>query len=65
MAPLDAGLRASRNRFASADGLIASMDEAGIQTSIVCGFPWFSQADCIRHNDYFLELAPLFHQSRA
>jgi len=41
--------------LASDDDLIASMDEAGIQTSIACGFPWADQGLCRAHNDWMAE----------
>jgi uncharacterized protein len=41
--------------LASPDDLIASMDEAGIQTSIACGFPWADPGLCREHNDWMAE----------
>ncbi|MHB8620212.1 MAG: amidohydrolase family protein [Chloroflexota bacterium] len=43
--------------FPSVDDLLASMDAAGIDSAVVCGFPWWGHDDCRRHNDFFLELA--------
>ena len=42
-------------KLASADDLIESMDLAGIDRSIVCGFPWNDDAHCRFHNDYMLD----------
>lgn len=44
-------------RIATADELLASMDAAGIDWSVVCGFAWREAALCRRHNDYLLEAA--------
>ena len=41
--------------LASPDDLIASMDDAGIQTSIACGFPWADPGLCREHNDWMAE----------
>jgi predicted TIM-barrel fold metal-dependent hydrolase len=41
--------------LASPEDLIASMDEAGIQTSIACGFPWADPGLCREHNDWMAE----------
>ena len=37
--------------------LLASMDVAGVDCSIICGFPWLDQDICRRHNDYLLDVA--------
>jgi predicted TIM-barrel fold metal-dependent hydrolase len=44
-------------RIATADDLLASMDEAGIDISVACSFAWTDAAMCTRHNDYVLEAA--------
>ncbi len=36
----------------NADNLLASMDEAGVDHSVVCGFPWSDVALCREHNDW-------------
>jgi predicted TIM-barrel fold metal-dependent hydrolase len=41
--------------LASSDDLVASMDAAGIQTSIACGFPWADLGLCREHNDWMAE----------
>jgi predicted TIM-barrel fold metal-dependent hydrolase len=41
--------------LASAGDLIASMDAAGIQTSVVCGFPWRDAGLCREHNAYMVD----------
>ncbi|MBA2752876.1 MAG: amidohydrolase family protein [Chloroflexia bacterium] len=38
--------------LASAEDLIASMDAAGIQRSVLCGFPWRDPGLCAEHNAY-------------
>ena len=43
--------------LATADDLLRSMDEAGIDTSIALGFAWTDPATCRLHNDYLLEAA--------
>ena len=37
--------------------MIASMDEAGVDASVICGFSWSDAPLCARHNDYLLESA--------
>ena len=44
-------------RIATAEELLASMDEAGIAASVACGFAWSDAELCRRHNDYLLEAA--------
>lgn len=41
--------------LASPDDLIASMDAAGIQTSVACGFPWADPAICREHTAWMAE----------
>ncbi len=42
-------------KLASAEDLIAGMDEAGVQTSVVFGFPW-EKAEYVKlNNDYVIE----------
>ncbi len=38
------------------EDLIASMDEAGIAMSIVCGWPWSDMGLCREHNDFLAEV---------
>ncbi|MGH2535501.1 MAG: amidohydrolase family protein [Thermomicrobiales bacterium] len=40
----------------NADDLIASMTQAGVAQSVVCGFPWRDPGLCREHNDYMLEI---------
>lgn len=47
-------------RIISAEMLIASMDEAGIDQSVVCGFPWTEPGLCSSHNQYLIESASRF-----
>jgi len=42
-------------RIASAEDLIQSMDEEGVQRSVVFGFPWENAELYARHNDYIIE----------
>jgi predicted TIM-barrel fold metal-dependent hydrolase len=39
----------------TSDELLASMDAAGIDQSVVCGFPWHDPGICREHNDYLAE----------
>ncbi len=39
----------------SAEDLIASMDVAGIDQAVVCGFPWHDLGICREHNDHLAE----------
>src|SRR4051794_5558780 len=43
-------------RLVTAEELLASMDAAGIEQSVVCGFPWFDAGICREHNDYLSEV---------
>lgn len=43
--------------LASYEGLIASMDAAGVDVSVALGFAWHNLDNCRRHNDYLLESA--------
>ena len=47
----------ARARIASVADLLHSMDEAGVDRSVVAAFPWHDQALCEEHNAYFRELA--------
>ena len=47
----------SKARVATAEELLASMDEAGIDKSVACGFGWSDAELCREHNDYLLETA--------
>lgn len=44
-------------RFATAASLIESMDEAGVDQSIVVGWPWRDPGLCAEHNAYLAESA--------
>jgi hypothetical protein len=44
-------------KLASAEDLLRSMDEGGIDVSIALGFAWTDAADCATHNDYLLDAA--------
>ncbi len=44
-------------KIATAQELLASMDEAGVDVSVALGFAWRDHELCVRHNDYLLESA--------
>ncbi len=46
-----------RAKIATAEDLLRSMDEAGVDVSVALGFAWRDHEDCVRHNDYLLEVA--------
>ena len=46
-----------RSKLASAEELLHSMDEAGVDVSVVVGFAWGEMDLCRRTNDYILEAA--------
>lgn len=43
--------------IATAEDLLASMNEIGIRSSVALGFAWADHDDIVRHNDYLLESA--------
>ena len=47
-------------RLIQPEEMIASMDEAGIAQSIVCGWPWRDQGLCREHNDFMADVADRF-----
>lgn len=46
-----------RARMTTAEDLIASMDKAGVDISIVVGWPWSTNELCAEHNNYLAESA--------
>ena len=44
-------------KLATADDLLRSMDEAGVDVSVALGFAWKDPASCRLHNDYLLDAA--------
>ncbi len=44
-----------KSRFAGADDIVRSMDEQGVDVSVVFGFPWRKADTFEMHNDYILE----------
>jgi uncharacterized protein len=48
------------SKMATAEMLIQSMDENGIDRSVVFGFPWRTDELLARHNDYVLDAAARF-----
>jgi predicted TIM-barrel fold metal-dependent hydrolase len=47
----------SKAKIAGVRDLIASMDESGVERSVVCGFPWSQPKLCSLHNEYLMESA--------
>ena len=47
----------SKARMAGVEDLIASMDEYGVERSVICGFPWSQPNLCSFHNRYLIESA--------
>lgn len=43
------------SKLAGAAGIVASMDEQGVDKSVVFGFPWKNMELSARHNDYIME----------
>ncbi len=46
-----------RSKLASAEDVMAGMDEAGVDVSVIVGFAWGEMELCRQHNDYLLEAA--------
>jgi predicted TIM-barrel fold metal-dependent hydrolase len=44
-------------KVATAEDLLRSMDEAGVDVSVALGFAWREHELCVQHNDYLLEAA--------
>ena len=44
-------------KVATAEDLLASMDEAGVDVSVAVGFAWREHELCVQQNDYLLEAA--------
>ena len=42
-------------QLATADELVAAMDEAGISRAVVCAFGWASHELCVQHNDAIID----------
>jgi predicted TIM-barrel fold metal-dependent hydrolase len=47
----------SKARMAGVEDLIASMDESGVERSVICGFSWGKPDLCSLHNQYLMESA--------
>jgi len=47
--------RSANSRLASKDELLQTMEEHGIQRSVIFGFPWEKTEHFRRHNDYIIE----------
>lgn len=52
--------RNPKTKLATADDLIASMDVAGVDVSVVSGFGWTDEDLCEAENDYLLEVIGRF-----
>ena len=46
-----------KSQVVTAEDLLASMKEAGVDVSVALGFAWSDHEACVRHNDYLLETA--------
>jgi predicted TIM-barrel fold metal-dependent hydrolase len=46
-----------KTKIAGVEDLIISMDEAGVERSVICGFSWGRPDLCSLHNDYLMESA--------
>jgi predicted TIM-barrel fold metal-dependent hydrolase len=46
-----------RAKIATAEDLLRSMNESGVDVSVALGFAWRGHEDRVRHNDYLLEAA--------
>jgi len=61
LVPLDAGFAelygSAKARMVSADALLASMDEAGVDVAVACGFWWRDPALAEEHAAYLLDAA--------
>jgi predicted TIM-barrel fold metal-dependent hydrolase len=44
-----------KTKMVGVEELIASMDESGVDQSVICGFPWNRPDLCSLHNQYLLE----------
>ncbi|MDP9472953.1 MAG: amidohydrolase [Chloroflexota bacterium] len=44
-----------RALLVTGEDLVRSMDKAGIDRAVVCGFPWHDPGICREHNDYLAE----------
>jgi predicted TIM-barrel fold metal-dependent hydrolase len=49
--------KSSKAKMVGMDDVIASMDECGIDRSVICGFPWGRPDLCALHNQYLMESA--------
>jgi predicted TIM-barrel fold metal-dependent hydrolase len=42
-------------RIATAEDLLAEMEESGVDVTVICGFGWSSHELCVMQNDYLLD----------
>ena len=52
--------KSSKAKMVGVEDLIVSMDESGIDRSVICGFPWNQPDLCFLHNQYLMESASRF-----
>jgi predicted TIM-barrel fold metal-dependent hydrolase len=48
---------APKAKIATAEDLLGSMDEAGVDVSVALGFAWTDHENVVRHNNYLMEIA--------
>jgi predicted TIM-barrel fold metal-dependent hydrolase len=44
-----------KRKLARAEDVLAAMDKAGVDRTVLLGFPWRDPALCARHNDYLID----------
>jgi predicted TIM-barrel fold metal-dependent hydrolase len=49
-----------RHKLASAEDVVASMQAAGVDRTVICGFPWRNGSLCREHNDYIIDAVRRF-----
>src|SRR4030065_1319769 len=49
--------KSPKAKMVGVEDLIASMDESGIDRSVICGFPWSQPDLCSLHNQYLMASA--------
>jgi predicted TIM-barrel fold metal-dependent hydrolase len=49
-----------KHRLASAEDVVASMQEAGVDRTVIFGFPWRDAGLCREHNDYIIDAVRRF-----
>jgi hypothetical protein len=49
-----------KHRLASAEDVVASMEAAGVDRTVIMGFPWHKGSTCREHNDYIIDAVRRF-----